>query len=79
MSGTIGAARELAWAFESLLKTVLDRYEHLDGPLRHDHGNNAELTVDLVRLRLAEVIRRFGDIDIAFDEAHSQAAHISPA
>ena len=38
LSAQIAAAPELVWGFDGFVKTLTFRYEHLDGPLRHDHG-----------------------------------------
>lgn len=77
LSAQIAAARELAWSLDAFVKTLTARYEHLDGPLRHDQGGDLAVAVEMVRLRLDDIVHRLVDIDEAFGEAHNHAARIA--
>ena len=59
------------------MKTIADRYERLDGPLRHDQGDDPAGAVEMVRLRLADIVSRLVDVDEAFNEAHNHAARLA--
>ena len=50
---------------------------NLDVPPRHDQGGDPVAAVEMVRLRLEDIVRRLGDVDEAFGEAHNHAARIA--
>ena len=77
LSAQVAAARELAWALDGFVKTITARYEHLDGPLRHDQGGDPAVAVEMVQLRLDDITSRLVDIDAAFGEAHNHAARLA--
>ena len=59
------------------MKSFAGRYENLDGPLRHDQGGDPVAAVEMVGLRLDDIVRRLGDVDEAFGEAHNHVARIA--
>jgi hypothetical protein len=79
LSAQIAAARELAWVLDGLVKTLTARYEQLDRPLRHDQGGDPAAAVEMVRLRLDDIVLRLVEVDEAFGEAHNHAARIARA
>lgn len=79
LSGQIAAARELGWALDQFVKSVAACYEHLGGSLRHDQGGDPTVAVELVRVRLDDIVQRLVDVDEAFGDAHNHAARIARA
>jgi hypothetical protein len=77
LSAQVAAARELGWVLDQFVKALLDRYEHLDGPLRHDQGGDPDAAVEMVSYRLDDIVQRLVDVDAAFGEAHNHAARIA--
>ena len=75
LSSTVAMVRELAWSLDSVVKRVAERYDKA-WPVGHDHCDDPARCVEMIRLRLDDVIGQLGDIDSALEHTHGLAAKL---
>jgi hypothetical protein len=67
---------QLCWNLEHLTMRLARAYDTI-GPMHHDRGANLADDTAIIRARLAQVSRLFGDIDTAIQDAHNHAADLA--
>jgi hypothetical protein len=78
LSAQIGGLAELCWNITHLTNKIAAAYDNI-GLLRHDQNGDTDDAVEMIRIRLADVTVRLGDIDEAIKEAHNHAARLARA
>ena len=76
VSAVIGALRELVWNVTSLTGVVAARYENI-GALRHDHGDDPAVAVEMIGLRLGEAQGWLVQVDESLGATHDHAARLA--
>jgi hypothetical protein len=69
LAAVLTGLREVAWAFDSVVKGLSQRFVDVDR-VGHDSGGSSEAAVTLIGRQLADVAYRFEQIDTVFDHAH---------
>jgi len=64
VSAVIGALRELVWNVTTLTGVIAARYENI-GALRHDHGDDPAVAVEMIGLRLGDAQGWLAQVDEA--------------
>ena len=76
VSAVIGALRELVWNVTALTGTVAARYETI-GALRHDHGDDPAVAVEMIGLRLGDARGWLVQVDESLGATHDHAARLA--
>jgi hypothetical protein len=79
LSAHVQATQELTRELRGLVEVLAARFPVLEGVLRHDTGGDPALSASLAYALLTSVALSLADVDVWFQDAHAESAHIGLA